>query len=76
MTSKLDTKLQPGDVLSARDAANRIGVHFTTVYRWIQKNEIAYVTFGGSFFIPFLEVERKRREINRIAMQPPEVENY
>jgi len=68
MTSKSSAKLQPGDVLSARDAANRIGVHFTTVYRWIQKNEIVYVTFGGSLFIPFLEVERKRREINKEAV--------
>lgn len=55
-------KLEPGDVISARDAANIIGVHFTTIYRWIEKNEIVYIKFGGSFFIPVLEVERLKKD--------------
>ena len=59
--------MQPGDVLSARDAANKIGVHFTTIYRWVQRNEIVYITFGGSIFIPALEVERIRRENEKAA---------
>lgn len=59
--------MQPGDVLSGRDAANAIGVHFTTIYRWVQKREIVYVTFGGSIFIPVLEVERLKKERNKQA---------
>jgi len=59
MTTK---PLQAGDVLSARDAANELGVHFTTIYRWIQKGEIVYINFGGSTFIPVLEVERLKKE--------------
>ena len=54
--------MQPGDVLSARDAARELKVHFTTVYRWVQSGEIVYITFGGSIFIPVLEVERLKRE--------------
>jgi len=62
-------KLQPGGVLSARDAAREIGVHFTTVYRWVQSGDIVYITFGGSIFIPVLEVERRKREKNKQAAE-------
>ena len=61
--------LQPGDVLSARDAAREIGVHFTTVYRWVQAGDIVYITFGGSIFIPALEVERLKREKNKKCLK-------
>ncbi|MBA7683877.1 hypothetical protein ES703_92263 [subsurface metagenome] len=54
--------MQPGDVLSGRDAANEIGVHFTTIYRWVQKGEIIFITFGGNIFIPVMEVERIKKE--------------
>ena len=67
MTAQISKQLQPGDVLSARDAANKIGVHFTTIYRWVQKSEIVYINFGGSIFIPVLEVERIKRERNKQA---------
>ena len=63
-TTELRT-LQPGDVLSARDAAREIGVHFTTVYRWVLARDIVYITFGGCTFIPVLEVERLKREKNK-----------
>jgi len=59
MTTK---QAQPGDVLSARDAANELGVHFTTIYRWVQKREIVYINFGGSIFIPVLEVEKLKKD--------------
>ena len=50
--------------MSGRDAANELGVHFTTLYRWVKSNKIVYVTFGGSIFIPVLEVERIKKERN------------
>lgn len=53
--------MQPGDVLSVRDAAREIGTHFTTLYRQVQKGKIVYVTFGGNIFIPVLEVERIKK---------------
>jgi len=61
MTTTELTKVQPGGVLSARDAAREIGVHFTTIYRWVLAGEIVYITFGGSIFIPSLEVERIKK---------------
>ncbi|MDO9574128.1 MAG: hypothetical protein Q7I94_03955, partial [Candidatus Contubernalis sp.] len=54
--------MQPGDVLSVRNAAREVGAHFTTLYRQVQKGKIVYVNYGGSIFIPVLEVERLKRE--------------
>jgi len=50
--------MQKGTVLGVRDAASRIGVHYTTLYRWIQAGEVAFVTFGDTVFIPLIEVKR------------------
>lgn len=60
-------ELQPGGVLSVRDAAREIGTHFTTLYRWVEANKVVYITFGGNIFIPVLEVERLKRERNKQA---------
>jgi len=64
--------LQKGRVLSVRDAANQIGVHFTTLYRWIQAGKVAFVTFGDGVFVPFLEAERLTKENNKQASGNPE----
>ena len=71
MTMETMREMQPGDVLSVRDAAKKIGVHYVTVYRWIQSRDIVYVTFGGNVFIPFLEVERLKRERANKVESPP-----
>ena len=52
----------PGDPLSVREAAKLIGVHWVTVYRWIEAQEISHIKFGGSLFIPFGEVRRLREQ--------------
>lgn len=58
-----------GDVLSIWKAAAEVGVHFTTLYRWIQAGEVAYVSFGDTVFIPLLEAERlKKKEKNKVAV--------
>ena len=51
-----------GKVLSVVDAATEVGVHFTTLYRWIQAGEVSFVTFGDNIFVPLLEVERLKKE--------------
>ena len=63
--------LQRGEVLSVKDAANEIGAHFTTLYRQVKKGKIVFVTFGNTIFIPFLEVERIKRENNKKAAVLP-----
>jgi len=60
--------LQKGKVVPVIEAANEIGVHFTTLYRWVQSGKIVFVSFGDTIFIPVAEVERIKRDKNN---QPP-----
>ncbi len=55
--------------MTVRQAAKQIGVHFTTIYRWIDAGEILHINFGGILFIPKSEVERLNREKNEQAAQ-------
>lgn len=50
------------DFLTVPQAAKQIGVHFVTIYRWIDARTIVSVNFGGILFIPKSEVERLRNE--------------
>ena len=61
--------LQKGRVVPVIEAANDIGVHFTTLYRWVQAGKIVFVSFGDTIFIPVIEVERIKRERNDQAAQ-------
>ncbi|GAI79167.1 unnamed protein product [marine sediment metagenome] len=53
---------QTTDFMTVRQAAKQIGVHFTTVYRWIDAGTILNINFGGIIFIPKSEVERLKNE--------------
>ena len=44
--------------MTVHQAAKQIGVHFTTVYRWIEKGTILNLNFGGILFVPRSEIER------------------
>ncbi len=55
--------------MTVRHAAKQIGVHFTTVYRWIDAKTILNINFGGILFIPKSEVERIKKERNRKATE-------
>ena len=50
------------DFLTVPQAAKQIGVHFATVYRWIDAGTIVSVSFGGISFIPRSEVERLKNK--------------
>lgn len=39
------------DLVSVPQAAKELGVHFTTVYRWIKKGKIQPFTIGTQVFI-------------------------
>ncbi|MBA7675735.1 hypothetical protein ES703_83972 [subsurface metagenome] len=53
---------QATDFMTVRQAAKQIGVHFTTVYRWIYAGRILNINFGGILFIPESEVGRLKNE--------------
>jgi len=50
--------MQSSDFMTVHRAAKQIGVHFTTVYRWVKAGTILSINFGGILFIPKSEVER------------------
>ncbi len=52
------TQKQATDFITVRQAAKQIGVHFTTIYRWIDAGTILTINFGGILFVPRSEVER------------------
>jgi len=62
---------QTADFMTVRRAAKQIGVHFTTVYRWIDAGTILNINFGGILFIPKSEVERLKNKkplgVNSVA---------
>jgi len=60
---------QKGDVLTVAAAAEEIGIHHATLYRWAQAGKVAYVIFGGMLFIPYTEVERLKKEKNKQAAE-------
>jgi len=62
--------LQRGKVVPIIEAANEIGVHFTTIYRWVQSGKIVFVSFGDTIFIPVAEVERIKNKKNEQAAEP------
>ena len=55
------------DLLSVPQAAKRLGVHFATVYRWIDKGRIHPVRIGGQVFVAVDEI----RALNEKAAKPP-----
>ena len=57
--------------MTVRQAAKQIGVHFTTVYRWIDAEAILSINFGGILFIPKSEVERLNKKNNQAAGGEP-----
>jgi len=53
---------QTSDYMTARRAAKQIGVHFTTIYRWVKAGTILSINFGGILFIPKSEIERLKEQ--------------
>lgn len=50
------------DLLTVLQAAKEMGVHFTTVYRWIETGVISGIKVGGILFVPLSEIERLKNE--------------
>jgi len=62
-------KHQKGDILTVAAAAEEVGIHHATLYRWSQAGKVAYVIFGGIMFIPVTEIERLKKERNKETAQ-------
>ena len=56
--------------MTARQAAKQLGVHFTTIYRWIDAGTILSINFGGILFVPRSEVERLKNNEKATGDEP------
>ncbi|MBW2562250.1 MAG: helix-turn-helix domain-containing protein [Deltaproteobacteria bacterium] len=48
---KAKVTISTNDLLSVPQAAKELGVHFATVYRWIDKGKVRPFRIGGQVFI-------------------------
>jgi len=52
--------IESDELVTVPQAAKAIGVHFTTVYRWIEAGTMLSAKFGGIVFVPKNEIERMK----------------
>ena len=63
---KTKITISTDDLLSVPQAAKRLGVHFATVYRWIDKGKIHPIRIAGQVFVTVDEIralEEQRAEL-------------
>lgn len=51
-----------GEVYSAKEAADLIGIGYATIYRWIKDHKLIPIKLAGRTLIPKTEVERLQTE--------------
>ena len=57
-----------GDLMTVPQAAKAIGVHFATVYRWIEAGTILAETIGGISFVSKSEIEKVKNDRARSSV--------
>lgn len=62
MAQKVKLTVTSDDILSIPQAAKELGVHFTTVYRWINKGLIRPFRIGGQVFITVEDLKALKKE--------------
>jgi len=50
------------DLVTPDEAASELGIHRTTLYRWIATGKIASVRIGKATLIPKSEIKRAREK--------------
>jgi len=50
------------DVVTVAHAAETLGKHIATIYRWLDAGRIVGIDLDGILFIPTSEVERVKKE--------------
>lgn len=51
-----------GEVYDATEAADKIGIGYATLYRWIKGGKLIAIKLAGRTLIPKSEVERLQKE--------------
>ncbi len=60
--------ISPGDLMTVPQAAKAIGVHFVTVYRWIEAGTVLADTIGGILFVSKSEIKKLKNERARSSV--------
>jgi excisionase family DNA binding protein len=64
-------KIDGDKYMSASRASKLIGVHYTTVYRWIQADKIPYIEIGGILFLHIDDIERIKNKRTAEVVDTP-----
>jgi excisionase family DNA binding protein len=56
LSSNLTERLRHEGYLPISEVATRIGLHYTTVYRWVRENIVDFVDFGGAYYVKWASV--------------------
>jgi len=65
---KAQITLTPEDLTTAIEAAKHLGVHFTTVYRWLKKGKLHPIRIAGQDYLSISEVEQLKSEIEKAGI--------
>lgn len=65
-TAKTTIVISADDLITVPQAAKDLGVHFATVYRWIEKGKIHPIRIAGQVYLAVADVKRlKNRNVNK-----------
>ena len=59
---KVTIVFKPEDLTTALEAAKYLGVHFTTVYRWLKNGTLHPVRIAGQDYLSIDEVKTLKKE--------------
>ena len=62
MLQKTKVTITTDDLMTVADAAETLGKHIATIYRWVDADRIIGIKLGGILFIPVSEVERLKNK--------------
>lgn len=68
MMQKVTIIVTPDDLTTVLEAAKYLGVHFTTVYRWIKRGKLHPIHIAGQDYLNIDEV-KKCKENEQTAEQ-------
>jgi len=58
---------KPEDLTTALEAAKYLGIHFTTVYRWIKNGTLHPVHIAGQDYLSIDEVKTLKKKLTKKA---------
>lgn len=54
--SELSKKLRLEGYYPISEVAKRVGLHYSTIYRWVRENIVEHLDFGGAYYVKWTSV--------------------